>query len=714
MRNKSIFLGLGILAWFFAVHTAVLHAEPVTDAHTQVELAAETQSVQPGETFWVGVYFKPEPGWHIYWKNPGDSGLPPEIHWRTAPGIEPGLLLWPYPETISAPPLMTYGYHDEVLLLNSFSIPHNWQGGEMVLKASVNWLACEKVCIPGKANLELSLPATQQKPISNTRWADAFSHARARLPLQLEDWKLSAADSKTHLTLKISQPSWAAYDTGKLYFFPAVDNLIQHAQEQKTKKISGGYELTLVKSDLGFDGDSISGVLVSEIGWRGPGSEKALAVEIPFPKNDAAISASSQNAAKPALILIFVSAFLGGLILNLMPCVLPVLSIKILGLLQIAAHDRKSLLRHGVFYTLGVLAAFSILGIVLMFLRAGGAYLGWGFQLQSPVFLIFLAVFFLILAMNLFGVFEIRFGLGGMSSYLSLPNLSDSSSFFGGVLATLIATPCTAPFMGTALAYALTQPSVVGMLVFFILGLGMALPYLCLTVFPGLLSWLPKPGPWMLVMKKLFSLLLFGTVLWLSWIYSLQTGRDAAGYLLFGLFCTVTGIWLMGQMIPLLSRLFAAFFFMLAFWCFSNSLEHRIPTGAIQLQQSESVQSGIRWKNYSQADLQKYLRQGKPVFIDFTAAWCLTCQVNEKLAFSSPEMAREFSRRKIIALRADWTAKDAEIARALAEYGRNSIPLYVYYPPQSQGKYVLLPELITPRIVLNYLEKGLNSKKERI
>ncbi len=408
------------------------------------------------------------------------------------------------------------------------------------------------------------------------------------------------------------------------------------------------------------------------------------------------------------IFLALVFAFLGGLILNLMPCVLPVLSLKIMGIVQQAGDHPKEKFKHGLIFTLGVLVSFWILAGMLLILRAGGEQLGWGFQLQSPTFVIILSIFLFLFSLSMFGLFEIGTTLTSVGQ--STQNKSAyMGSFTSGVLATVVATPCTAPFMGSALGFALGQPAYASLLIFTFLGLGMASPYLILTTTPKLLKFIPKPGAWMESMKQFMGFLLLATVLWLLWVLSLQTGSEGVIILLTSLIFVGIGGWVYGrwgniakakptrriaQTISALALIAAVIFSL-------QNIEVKA-AGAEDVHK----QGKIEWRKFSPEILEQLRKEGKPVFVDFTAAWCLSCQVNEKVAFGSGDVQDKFLEKNITALKADWTNKDETITKALASFGRNSVPFYVLYIPDKKEP-VIFPEILTPGIVLDKLEQNL-------
>lgn len=419
---------------------------------------------------------------------------------------------------------------------------------------------------------------------------------------------------------------------------------------------------------------------------------------------DTSLKASNESGADESILLAILFAFIGGMILNLMPCVLPVLSLKIMGFIKQAGEEKSKLRKHGLAFTFGVLISFWALAGLLLILRAGGEYLGWGFQLQSPSFVIVLSVLLFLFGLSLFGVFEIGVTLTAVGQ--NTPKGSTyTGSFFSGILATIVATPCTAPFMGSALGFALSQPAYVSMLIFTALGLGMALPYVLLTSIPALLKYVPKPGAWMETFKQFMGFLMIATVLWLIWVLSLQTGAEGVLILLGSLLLVSLSGWIYGRWSVLhkslkTRRIAQLISGLILAGALALSLMYIKPVSAST--GSVHTQGLIEWQTFSPELVAQLRSEKKPVFIDFTAAWCLSCQVNEKVAFGSEEVQKAFADKGIAALKADWTNKDEVIAKELAKFGRNSVPLYVLYLPDKEA--VLLPEILTPDIVLGYLK----------
>ncbi len=720
-------IGLAVVSIATSLWLSEAGAGAVRDAQTEVELVAQAQSVQPGGAVWVGVSFRPDPGWHVYWKNPGDSGLAPTIEWRLPEGWSVGEVRWPYPERIDQPPLTTYGYTDAVLLMVEMRAAEQAAAGSTTtIGATARWLACEVECVPGNAELTLELPVRSEPPQPGARWAPVFAAMRDRWPITTDEWTVSAAASPSIIRLQITSEHLGAESLGAVQFFSEDAQLIRHAAAQRLARIDGGVVLELERSAARVEPvERLRGMLVAEGGWRGYGSERALAVDaevqlvtslesigaVPVSTPIAGAEARPVAGWRIAVSLLF--AFIGGMILNLMPCVLPIVSLKILGFVGQAGDDPGKLLKHGWVFALGVVTSFWLLAGALLALRAGGQHVGWGFQLQSPPFLVALASLFFLFGLNLFGVFEIGTSVAGRSGQW-LSGSRGSSAFLSGVLATVVATPCTAPFMGSALGVALAQPVPVALGIFTALGAGMATPYLVLCAFPHLVRLVPKPGPWMETLKHVLGFLLMATVVWLVWVLGLQAGHGASAQLLLGLLVVAVGAWIMGRWAtPVRGATVRGVARVLGVGLIASGVAIGIvgaqpaPVGAARAAASTTQPSGgIAWEPYDEARVDELRRAGTPLFIDFTAAWCLTCQVNERVVLNAREVVEAFKRHGVVAMKADWTSYDERITQALARFGRGSVPLYVLYGLQPEASPEILPELLTPSIVLEALERA--------
>jgi thiol:disulfide interchange protein DsbD len=687
-------------------------ATPVQVPHATAELVAEMTHARAGERVTIGLHLAHEPGWHTYWKNPGDSGMPTRIAWTLPDGVRAGAIRWPAPERIPVGPLTNYGYGGEVLLLTDLELPRDWPAGRPVaISARADWLICKEICLPGGAILTLELPTSAAPPEADTRWGPAIAAARRQVPARPAGWSASIGVTEAHLVLSLVPPDAGATELERLEFFPDDPEVIDNPAAQVLEKTPEGYRLLLTAAPA-FSGliKRLSGVLVASPGF---GQAQAVEVSMPYPggaperraaRPVAALTAVDiQAAAGPApgasigLMAALGLALVGGLILNLMPCVFPVVSIKVLGFVEQAHGDRAELRRHGLVFAAGILVCFWLVAGVLLVLRAGGEALGWGYQLQSPIVISALAALFFVLGLNLSGMFEL-----GTSIQTAAGNVRERSglagAFFGGMLATAIATPCTAPFMGAALGFALTQPPLDSMLVFSALALGMGLPYVILALRPALTRWLPRPGRWMESLRQLLAFPLYLTVVWLVWILGQQQDVTAAARLLAALVLVAAALWAW-QRLARSARGWAvglaAAFAAGALWFAWPQEVPVAPTGSAQ---------ATGWRAYSEADLEQ-ARGAGPVFVDFTAAWCVTCQVNKRVVLDTAPVVAAFSRTGTTRLRADWTRRDAVITAALARLGRSGVPVYAVYG-RGAAAPELLPEVLTPDLVVAALERA--------
>ncbi len=690
--------------FIFSVNTLWAQFGNMESSHVKTNLIAEVTSIQQGTPFWVGLQMIMDDQWHTYWLNPGDSGLPTSIKWDLPQGFSAGAIQWRYPQQIVTPPLISYGYHGKILLLVRITPPPHLREGEIVkLKGKVSWLECKNVCLPGSSEIELDLPVSADAPKTDNRRLQAFSDARANIPLKSHEWTINATADNNVLKIQMIAPAWFKGALKKITFFPYENNIIDYAAPQELDNNI----LTIKRPENAQAIDSLKGVLVNPNGWRGEHSEKAIEINVKVStKLNDSYSTGSSELSSIWLALLF--SFLGGMILNLMPCVLPVLSIKILGFVQNAQAKDAKPWKHGLLYGAGVLTSFWVLAATLLLLRAGGEQLGWGFQLQSPEFIIILSIFMFLFSLSMFGVFEIGTSLTTIEGKTQKHN-GWFGAFLSGVTATVVATPCTAPFMGSALGFALTQPVWASMLIFTMLGIGMALPFILFSSIPALLKFIPKPGRWMESLKQFMGFLLAATVVWLLWVLGIQLGVSLIIVVLFSLLFIAVGAWIYGRWgtinMPKKTRIrayiLAAVFIVSSASAALQSIEkYGTPSGNMPTSDEE----GIHWQVFSEEVLNDLLNQGRPVFVDFTAAWCLTCQVNEQVAFSDQTVIKKFKESNIAVLKADWTSKDESITKALAKFGRNSVPLYVLYSGSKNAQAKLLPEIITPDILLDALK----------
>ena len=724
---RTTLLSLAIL---FAYGTGPVHGQAVRTDYMETELVVETTSIKPGQPFWAGLRMKMDEHWHTYWRNPADSGLPTKIHWSLPDGFQAGEINWPYPQKIVLDILASYGYEGETMLLVEITPPTELApGGTVDVGAYASWLVCADICLPGESGYQVTLPVSTDAPQADERWTDLFARTRENLPVAVPGWHVEAAITDSTVALHAAPPDWLPGNLTSVEFYPYNADLIDYISPQKLEKTETGYLLTMRRSGF-YTGrpQQIAGVLLSPDGWRGAGSERALDIKAeyadllpaavavigPAGTGISAVSGLAATVASGELVsglwqaLLF--ALVGGLILNLMPCVLPVLSIKVLGFIHQAGDDPAKARRHGLVFTAGVLVSFLALAAVLIGLRAGGEQLGWGFQLQSPAFIVVLSVIIFMFGLSLFGVFEIGtslVGLGGRADSGS----GLSGSFLSGVLATVVATPCTAPFMGVALGYALTQSAAQSLAIFGFLGLGMALPYLTLSSVPALLRYVPKPGAWMESFKQFMGFLMMATVVWLLWVLNLQTDPNLVALVMVLLVLVALGSWILGRWGGIASgsrsrmtaRAAAAVIIIASMAAVLSQVP--APAKAERTAAAPMNSAGLEWEPFSRQLVQDLRTSGKTVFVDFTAAWCLSCQVNKRVALSDSRVVEQFENLGVVPVQADWTSRDPEITRALAEFGRNSVPLYVLYTGGPDAEPEILPELLTPGLVLDALKK---------
>jgi len=682
-------------------------AAPVRTGHVEAELVPEKNAITPGGTLTIALRLVMERGWHTYWRNPGESGLPTTLKWALPEDLQAGPIQWPAPRALPAGPLVNYGYEGEVFLLTDVTAPADLATGRTVdLAARADWLVCKEICIPEGADLSLSLPvADRAEP--DSRWATAIAGARARLPRPLEGWNVAATGRRDRVELVLAQPAGAS-DPGDVRFFPYAQGKIEPSAPQLLARDGASLKLTLpVSSQPVGDFARVAGVLTASRGW-GAGDRAAATIDVPLAGSVVASRASGAPAAEPlafdpgggdlSLGIALVFAFFGGMLLNLMPCVFPVLSLKIFGFAA-RGLDSGSLRAHGLAFGGGVIVSFALLAGLLIALRAGGVQLGWGFQLQSPAVVAGLAVLFFALALNLSGVFEVGQILPSAVATWSARN-SFVNDALSGALAVAVASPCSAPFMGAAVGYGLAQNGASTLAVFAALGLGMALPYVLLAFFPGWRKHLPRPGPWMIRLKQLLAFPLYGTVIWLAWVLGAQLDNDAVARLGAALLLLAVALWAWQT-----SRTGAAAGWR---WTALGALLAAIFVGAPVAVAPGGGESAARavagekgWESYAPERVRQLTDAGRPVFVDFTAAWCVTCQVNKRLVLNSDTVQQAFARHGVALLRADWTRRDATIGRALAALGRSGVPVYVLYRPGREP--LLLPEVLSQGTITDAL-----------
>jgi thiol:disulfide interchange protein DsbD len=672
----------------------------VTTPHVRAELVANApDGVSPGAPVWVGLRIAHQPDWHTYWKNAGDSGLPTELAWNLPAGISAGDIAWPVPKKIPIGMLANYGYEGTVLLpvpltvAPDFRPPTALTGPQTItVRLKASWLVCRQECIPEDGDFALQLPVQGSTAIDSA----AFEAARAAQPVVLTQPGAIAVDGKA---LQVRIDGLPAAARGRtLEFFPETGDVIHTAAvsgKDWTQAWQGdSWTATIPLADQRSASPTTMPVVVAladadrrpgaPIAWRAeaPVSGTWPATPAPVQVSPALKAALEANAAVPlpppvgGFIAALLGALLGGLLLNLMPCVFPVLAIKVVGFARHGA-DRRSHRRAGLAYTAGALLSFLALGAAMLALRAAGTQLGWGFQLQSPAVVAALAALFTLIGLNLAGVFEFRMlaptSLGAVQAKHPLAN-----DFLSGVLAVVVASPCTAPFMGASLGFAIGLPAAQALMLFAALGLGLALPYLTASFVPAVARLLPRPGAWMDTLRRLLAFPMFATVAWLVWVLGQQSGIDGAGALLALLVCLAAVAWaltLRGRTRVVLAGALVGITALVGFSIGGNLLRPIVTTP------SASAVTGDRWQPWSTTRVAELHAAGRPVFVDFTAAWCITCQYNKKATLSDPAVLADFDSRRVAMLRADWTRQDPAITAALAALGRSGVPVYVLHAP---------------------------------
>ncbi|AEG91584.1 protein-disulfide reductase DsbD family protein [Ramlibacter tataouinensis] len=670
----------------------------VTTERVRAELMAHApDGVGPGKTVWVGLQLAHQPEWHTYWKNSGDSGLPTQLEWTLPAGVLAGDIAWPVPRKIPLGNLANYGYEGTVLLPVPLAIAPDFKPGPLAsaldIRLKASWLVCKKECIPEDGEFALQLPLNSTTALHGA----AFQASFEAQPQPLPAGSTVRIDGDTLRFAVAGLP--AALQGRQLEFFPETGEVIQTAGAWTQAWQGATWTAAVPLSPQRSQSPAAMPVVLAHggQGWRAevqvqdrwPATAAPAAVPPALQaalRDNAALSAAAPTPASSLTLgAALLGALLGGLILNLMPCVFPVLAIKVVGFAQHGGEQRRL---GGLAYTAGVVLSFLALGAAMLALRAAGEQLGWGFQLQSPAVVAALAALFTLIGLNLAGVFE--FGSFLPSRLATLQSRHPAGdAFLSGVLAVAIASPCTAPFMGASLGLAVALPPAQALAVFAALGVGMALPYLAASWLPALARRLPRPGPWMDTFRRLMAFPMFATVAWLVWVLGQQSGIDGAGALLGLLVALSFIVWtlgLRGRARTALAAVSLAAFALLAWAAGPNVIQAAPAAGAV------AGAAGERWQPWSPARVDELLAAGQPVFVDFTAAWCVTCQYNKKTTLAREDVLADFSAKNVALLRADWTRRDAAITAALARLGRSGVPVYVVYKKGSPP--VVLSEVL--------------------
>lgn len=700
----SFFLLASPLASAFGSPSSTKATEQVTNATPVVaHIISEDSTIQPGHKFWVGIELKMAEGWDTYWINPGDSGFPTNVKWQLPENFQVSSLHWPYPERFDLESLVAFGYTKSAILLAEVTPPADLPlGKDVEIGVDVNWLACKDQCLPGSAHLTLTMPVSKEVPQADTKVAEEFSKARSNIPKSLSDDTVKVMASNNNLILNFKPSSQEFSEISSMMFIPEHQEMIDYKAPQNFEKKGNEYVVNIKRLDDKKElPTQIKGVLV--ISQKGSEVKKAVQVNTPL-----AQSGSSSTLLHYEIALI--CAFFGGLILNVMPCVLPVISLKLFSFIKMAQEKRGEIFKQGALFTGGVVVSFWVLSALLLVLRASGQGIGWGFQLQEPMFVATLTLVLFLLGLSLFGVFELGTSMISVGDKLASKSSFLKGSFMSGVLATLVATPCTGPLLGPALGLAMTVPPFPSMMIFTAMALGMASPYLIISAFPKLIRFLPRPGAWMNVFKQIMGFLMMGTCAWLIWVFVGQTDHMTLFVLLFALLLFAIGAWIYGTWGTIMrkrrTRMIATIVTLLIL-AFGGSMTYASITTHKKTEVIQKHEGD--WQTFSMSKVEEYRKQGKPVFVDFTAKWCLICQAN-KVVLHSEEVQTAFEEYGVVTMEADWTKKDVEITNALHSLGRSGVPVYVLYPADPSLPPVILPQTLTKSMVQDYLSNANNTK----
>ncbi|MGV2981382.1 protein-disulfide reductase DsbD family protein [Camelimonas sp. ID_303_24] len=730
MQATGLVIRLAIRLAILAIFTLTAHGLTAGDGAwanqrgndlVKADLLIEPGAIQPGKPFTVALRLRMKEHWHTYWRNPGDSGLPTEVRWSLPPGFQAGPIQWPTPERLPVGPLMNFGYEGETFLLTQITPPADLAPiGRVTIKADASWLVCEKECVPGSASLSASAPAA---PATTTVAADpasasAFAAARNQQPTPLAGATFNASGDAFTVTAPLPA-GMSADGIRDAAFFPVNESLLENAAPQKREIQDGKLTLTLTmqRSATATAAPShLAGVISLT---AASGETRGFEISIGDPPPAIASSSTSQpafaasprasapvatgaEAASLTLWMALVLAFAGGMVLNLMPCVFPVLSIKVLSLAQGGGKTPRAMRLHGLSYGAGVLVSFVALAAMLIAARQAGASIGWGFQLQSPPVVALLAYVMFAMGLGLSGAVQLGASWSGLGDRLTR-RASYGGSFFTGILAAVVASPCTGPFMGAAIGFSLTQSAGMAIAVFVALGAGLAFPFVLLTFIPALMKRMPRPGRWMEILKQALAFPLYVTAAWLIWVLSQQVSPIGLSLALGGLVAVALAIWAAGLAATakrggaFAARAIVALALIIVVACIWRIDETRHAPGAVAAT-SEGVEP------FTQQRLNALLAERKPVFVNLTAAWCITCMVNERTTLDTATVRDALKARGVTYLKGDWTNQNPEITALLARFGRGGVPLYLLYRGDGVDETpVVLPQILTPATVTEAL-----------
>jgi thiol:disulfide interchange protein len=709
----KLFLSV-VFTLLLALPAAAQSPSVVKTENVRAELVSEVSAIKPGEPFWVALRQTIKPRWHTYWKNPGDSGLPTEIAWTLPPGAKADPIVWPTPSFIDVQGIINYGFHDDILLMVKVTPPATLPtdaSGTFRLAADANWLVCDDVCIPEEAKLTLDLPVGPAATPADAATRALFDKARRDVPME-SPWPARFGVAKSgDQTLVIDAKGLKPDTISNVYFFPAEGAGVANMGKQTASVTADGIRIPLKKSEVqakGGPAQLLNGTLVltekTGDGAHVQAFDIAAKLDPAFVPSGAPLVAAS-NAESLSFIEALFFALVGGLILNLMPCVFPVLAMKAAAFARLAGHERSEMRRDGIAYTLGVLVSFGAMAAAILAIRATVGDVSWGFQFQSPIFSLLVAYLFFVVGLNLAGVFEFGGSFTGVGQGLASKS-GVTGAFFTGVLAVIVATPCTAPFMAAALGFALSQPAPQTVAVLLAMGLGLALPYLALSMTPALQRLMPRPGAWMDRLRQFLAFPMFASAVWMIWVLTQQSGADGVLYALGGMILIAFAIWLLKMGGPVsagtwVRRGVAAVAVLLALAAVIK-IEDGPATAASAAGGPSAGVNFDGWERFSRDRMNEAVAAKKPVFVDFTAAWCITCLVNERVALETTATRRAFEQTGTVKLKGDWTNRDPEITALLKELGRAGVPLYLYWAPGAD-KPVILSQVLTEASIVAQL-----------
>lgn len=715
VKSKSLLATL-LLFGLSALPMTVLAQSTEKDGvprYVEANLVPEFDAITAGGSVTLAITQKHVSGWHTYWKNPGDSGETTSIEWLSLPeGFSQSEILYPAPEKMATGPLMNFGFGGDVTLLTTLTAPKNLKASSSHFVARLIWLACSDICVPEMKEIAFDLRTVGAESEALAAAPDLFKAARTAIPEE-KAWQgsLEETEQSLHLTFMIDEEDKALLAGAADFFFVPEDwGVMQNAAPQDVKFENNKIIMTLQRDSRPLsDLQTLQGILTFT---NAKGEHQGVSLSLPITASKAAAAPLPENSTAPTapknatswISAVFL-ALMGGIVLNLMPCVFPVLSMKALSLIKMSEKEQRHANLHGIFYTLGVMVCFGMIAGTLITLQMAGEQIGWGFQLQNPVVVLLLSYLLFAMALNLSGFFEMKGHFFSNIGHKLAARHGYSGTFFTGMLATIVATPCTGPFMASAIGFALTQPAAISLSVFMALGFGLSLPYLLLCFIPKLRKSLPKPGKWMETFKQFMSFPLFASVAWLIWVYAQQVNGEYGTLLgLTGLVLIAFSVWVSRHephRQPMKSAIHAVSIGSFVLALVIAGLSHSTP----QSQQSESAaEKDIPSITFTKETLDKLIQGDDPILVDMTASWCITCQVNEKIALETDATQSLFKERNVQYVVGDWTNRNPEITEFLASYGRNGVPLYVYYGPRNmltneRPEAVILPQLLTEGLI---------------